>query len=209
MDVMYTHAQKTAGKSVEASLEPTMLRKEGSDEKIKAALDAGGLISIGHMQPRELEARGHLDHPFFERAWKFTIVRNPWDRAVSLHWYLLHIDSRRRYLWHQEKFDDWCEVLYERRLGGEYEWHEGSVGGDRCDQQVEYMFPEMDYLIRFEDLQTGWKEVCEIIGRPGTKMRHENRFHPPLDYRSKYTPRTREIIEKVYADDIERFGYSF
>jgi hypothetical protein len=29
------------------------------------------------------------------------------------------------------------------------------------------------------------------------------------DYRSYYTPKARAIVERIYAPDLERFGYSF
>ena len=69
----------------------------------------------------------------------------------------------------------------------------------------------LDFLIRYENLQSDYGSVCERIGLPRselpslkTKSRPEQRH-----YSTYYDDRTRELVAKMYHRHIEHFGYRF
>jgi hypothetical protein len=69
----------------------------------------------------------------------------------------------------------------------------------------------VDFIMRFERLQEDFNEVVRHIGVndpieiPKINITRSKERH----YREYYTPRARAIVERVYAPDLERFGYSF
>jgi hypothetical protein len=69
-----------------------------------------------------------------------------------------------------------------------------------------------DHVIRFERMQEGLDEALRRVGvdephplphRNPTASRRDR------DYRRLYTPRARDTVIRVYAREIDRFGYSF
>ena len=209
-DALFTHAQKTAGEAVIRSLGLKRVNGADSAEAAKAILDEGGLLSLGHAGPSTLLRYGLQDHPLVHSCVKFTVVRNPWDRAVSQYEYLQDVDNLRHWLWKYPTFDEWCEVLHYRHMRPGMVWPEGLNRGDRCDPQVAYTFPELDFLVRFESIQGDWEELTELLGVPGTELMHANKTRSKRpDYRTMYTSCTERMIGEVYAEDVARFGYDF
>lgn len=67
-----------------------------------------------------------------------------------------------------------------------------------------------DHVIRFENLQTGFGELCERLGLSGGRLRRiksEVRGHG--DYRDHYTGRSRQRIAAACRPMIDLFGYRF
>ena len=53
-----------------------------------------------------------------------------------------------------------------------------------------------------------FKEVCRKINIPQADLPHENKG-PMANYRENYDEDSKNIIEQVYKEEIQRFGYSF
>jgi hypothetical protein len=68
-----------------------------------------------------------------------------------------------------------------------------------------------DFVMRFERLQEDFNEVLQHIGvdEPIEVPKKNVTKARPREYREFYTPRARAIVERVYASDLRRFGYSF
>lgn len=65
----------------------------------------------------------------------------------------------------------------------------------------------VDFVGRFEHLE---EDLGQIAARIGVQIEvpHVNRG-PGSDYRSWYSNRSRKIVERVCAEEIEKFGYRF
>ena len=63
----------------------------------------------------------------------------------------------------------------------------------------------VDYLGRFEQLNSGWREICTQVGEV-FELPHENKNKYP-DHVKCYTKKTREIVKQVYKEDFDLFGY--
>ena len=59
-----------------------------------------------------------------------------------------------------------------------------------------------------ERIEDDFAEVSRRIGVPA-QLRPVQSSHPRRDYRSSYTPETRELVARAYAQDIALFGYTF
>lgn len=147
----------------------------------------------------------------FLRYFKFTFIRNPWDRLVSAYHFLQgggYGDGDRR--WFQRElgvykdFDDfvrnWLRV-------------ENIYKHIHFCPQVEFLEDEnnsgvkVDYIGLYENIESDFDYVARRLGvknslRKGNTSRHKS-------YRDYYSATTRDIVAEVYLRDIERFGYDF
>jgi hypothetical protein len=65
-----------------------------------------------------------------------------------------------------------------------------------------------DAVLRFENLESDYKALCQRIGKPYCQLPHINKGggRPYQDY---YDDETRELVGKLFRKDIEFFGYRF
>jgi len=150
----------------------------------------------------------HMVNFLGQRVWDdlftFTIVRNPWDRAVSFYNYLLKINKHDKpSLSFKEHIIDLKRIYKEnnfakRRLRhGCYEY---------ISDNNEII---VDKVIRFEDREEELKEISEKIGFELSMTEHREKILGKKSYNEFYDNESRRIIEEIYAKDIEEFGYSF
>ncbi len=142
-----------------------------------------------------------LDSVDFGSVWKFTIVRNPWDRVVSAFSYLkvrkrLSMDIRSM------KFENFVMNVLQKH-------------GTALDAHFEPQFPNafhdgdcfVDFIGRMENIESDWKTIAQSISAL-LDLPHRNKSKHK-DYRSYYGPKTAEVIRDLYSEDIDKFGYSF
>lgn len=152
-----------------------------------------GIRFSGHMSAADV--RRAMDRELFDSYRKVTIVRNPWDREVSLYYWAIRGRQKplsfeefvRRWVWRPERktFELYSldgrivadTVFRYETLNDDLEAFVSSLGVDRC--------PEM----------------------PRAKGKH--RPKDARDYQKLYTPATKAIVEKRHAREIEAFGYEF
>jgi hypothetical protein len=154
----------------------------------------------------------------FDTYFKFAFVRNPWDRVASGYFYLrdgsgLQSLSENRPLFERMK-----------RVIGDYSDFDGFVKGwiKRENIHTLHLFaPQRDYLCLkgrqspmnfigyFENLHDDYAYIKQQIG-VGSELLLLNRSRSSeTSFVDLYSDATRRIVEEVYRDDIEIFGYSF
>lgn len=152
----------------------------------------------------------------FDRYFKFTFVRNPWDRALSAFRFL-----------RRGGFNDTDRIWAEKHLSGFSDFADFVLHGLRDDEVLQWIHfrPQTDYLTipgrnrlhldftgYFENLPSDFAYVVERLGLQGSvRLRHDNRSTPGsrIDYRDFYSNSMRRVVEEVYQKDIELLGYSF
>lgn len=197
---MFIHTPKTAGTSVEAWFWQVYGREN---------------VVIHKHAP--LRYRNLRDMDMF----KFSVVRNPFSRAVS--WYQqglslilldeaikrFRIDGLTQEAW-DKGFDYFIQTFYDR---------DGVNPGDDilispAYTQFYYVSIDdkiaVDKIIRFENLEEEFKEIEQMVGTnyglqrlkvgPSDKLR---------DWKSVYTPTSKKLIEEIYKKDLEVFNYGF
>ena len=141
-----------------------------------------------------------------------AVVRNPWSRVVSQYKYFWA--SREMYANHRSispdaSFSEFVEVLAMEK-GRDFGWHSAAFG---CSNQKEYVTDEFNnvpvHILRFESLQN----ECERFFDTDLKLRNRNkstvvgnRSKPYADY---YCSTTKRIVQDMYGEDIEYFGFGF
>lgn len=147
----------------------------------------------------------------FRKYFKFTFVRNPWDRVVSTYFFLKEggITDRDR-KWSEEHISQF-ESFNDFVKG----WLtlENINASLHFQEQHLFLTDEagnlpMDFIGRFETLEEDFKTVLNHLGIE-RKLEKKNTSKRKGDYKSYYNEETRAIVENVYRKDIQLFNYAF
>jgi len=141
---------------------------------------------------------------------KFTIVRNPWDRLVSAYFFLKNggfgekdSDWFKQELSEFSDFDDFVKNWVDRN--NIWKWH-------HFRPQYHYMLEQrgkvnLDFVGFFENLEKDFNHIARCIGINETLPRSNASKH--TSYVDYYNEESANIVANVYAEDIKMLGYSF
>lgn len=193
---IFVHIQKTGGNSVSTALgQPTNVPEK-------------------HFLARELRPLYGL--AVWGSYFKFSIVRNPWDRLVS--WWSM-IDRQREAYNAGSRFNVFQDFVLERARTFEEFLERCDVEVDDNDgrkwiyrNQVDYLTDEdgglmVDFVGRFESLGNDFSVISERIGRPLT-LPHMNQGRHD-HYVQYYTPAMADKVGQRFERDIAMFQYKF
>ena len=178
---IFIHINKTAGSSIERALQLRFEHKTAA------------------------EKRGELGDWRWNRAFKFSFVRNPWDKALSHYNYRVATDQTGMGDRHIA-FRDWILRAY-----GEHD--------PRYYDQPRMFMPQyswltdgdgriaVDFVGRFESLEDDFAKVCNRIGA-NCRLPHLKRS-PHGHYSRAYDAESRDCIATAFAADLSHFGYSY
>lgn len=160
-------------------------------------LRATAIRSEGHKQ------LAHVDGDEF-----FACVRNPYDRACSLYWFILgrqkfmpfNITARYKTLlefW--QTIEDNKPRTRRHILAPQISFLRDTDGsGD--------ISPRIKHLFRFETLAEDWPAFAAEHGF--TELPHVNKSERPTGtWQDEMTPELIDIINERFADDFEHLGY--
>jgi len=194
---VFIHYPKTAGESITSALTPTLEPKAGRKH----------LTAI--------QVKNAFGQEKWEKYFKFSIVRNPWDRAVS--WYF-HLRKKGDLLHplnacqiaRKCSFLEFCKIVLR---DNQVQEEEARAGVRHFIPFCEWASDEggniiLDFVGRFENLNNDFAVICKKIGIPRQVLPHSN-GSKHKNYIEYYDDETRKIVEEKYAKDIEYFDYKF
>ena len=164
---------------------------------------------LQHLTASHIRAK-LADDATFRSYFKFTIVRNPWERLVSTCAWTDQKWARGEAL-EPTAFDQVVRQLYglfcaaqrasaplalSQHLHPQFQYV--------CDQALK---PMVDFIARYENLERDWGRVCECLKIDVALPLRMRSHHRP--YREYYSDETRAMVGEVYARDVELFGYAF
>lgn len=179
---IFIHVPKTAGESIETMFSGAPLNTgrdpyEGTWDKHLS------VTQIKELYPRE-----------YQKYFKFSIVRNPWDRFISMVLY-----RRRRWGFtediSQQIRKDLTLPYFHRKSASNMLCHDGSLA--------------VDFVVRFERLQDDMKVVWGTLGLPNQTIPHLNVSAGRAPYWDYFDNYSREFIRHSQRRDIELFGYDY
>jgi len=157
------------------------------------------LAAVRHGHLTLQQVRPYLQRDDFDGFYKFGFVRNPFDRFVSF-----------------------CSFM--TRKGGSFDRNPQAVmhhflfvdpPHGRIHYQPQHIFFEddqgrivADQVGRVEEMQSSYEEACRRIGIPARALDKVNASRRG-DYRAYYTPQLKDAVARLYARDLELFGYEF
>lgn len=144
----------------------------------------------------------------FRRYFKFTFVRNPWDRLVSTFFFLksgglnpLDAAFAEQYLSHYCDFSDF--VMQGLNSDEVQHWvHFRPQSWFVCDPGGNL---KVDFVGHFETLSEDFGYVARRLGLDRALPRSNASNHQ--HYRTYYDEKTWSVVAKTYQSDIELFGY--
>lgn len=132
---------------------------------------------------------------------KFTFVRNPWDRMVS-NWKMFTTTPERieqlRSLANRipQNFEEFVSIAL-------------TIDNHHWIPQVQFLIMPVDFIGRVENMDKDIQHVADCIGVSVNNVTHHNASSNQTHYSHHYTPELIERVGNYYAEDIERFGYTF
>ena len=165
-------------------------------------------IAHGH---RSAEFLRWKNRELFDDCFTFGFVRNPYDRFVSAYHYLRSDQTSRRdadwgrqFLGHYEGFHDFAEAMRRPSVRGPVlGWmHFLPQSYYLCDRKNRVLVDFVGRQERFAD------DIEEVNRRAGLGLVNKRARVVKRDgYRAYLTPQTARLVEEIYADDFELFGY--
>ena len=167
------------------------------------------LIDIFPSHMTAQEARYALGKSVWDRIFKFTIVRNPWERVYSLYAFR----KKRGRTDETLSFRDYILSLYQHSINNncsslfKYPPHYYGSSDFILDSNGEIM---VDYIAKYEDREHGLKSVASKIGFSELGGLHTQRAASEAKhYSCFYDSETKEIVRNIYKKDVELFDYQF
>jgi len=209
---IFLKTSKTAGTSVEVLFEKYCFPEgawtfshyieeyKNSDTGIVGyrGLSRGNQRFFNHMQANAL--REELGNDIWDEYFKFTVIRNPFDKMVSA---FFHFEKHRKSdkyssdkLTDVERFRNWV------RSGGKIiDKHIYSIAGKVA----------VDYVIRYENLKNDLAAVCQKLNLdcdlnelPNLKAEFRDRSLPVKAF---YDLETEQYVRRLYEFELQQFGY--
>jgi hypothetical protein len=199
---IFIHVYKTAGTSIRKKLAPYSHAKPSANFLHRLINPNESVFSNKfntHSSAAELKKQ--IPAKIWNSYFKFGIVRNPWDWQVSLYTYMLKTQETHPQGSLVNKLSDFDSYI---------DWR---VNND-VHLQKEYLYdmqtnkPLVDYIGRFENLQSDFDHICKTVGLPQTQLTVEN-VSNKKNFREYYNEKSKAIVAKVFNDDIQTFDYKF
>jgi hypothetical protein len=192
---LFIHIPKTAGNSIQS-----VLRDYSEDQLVALRKEQDGVERFGLRNHKYKirkhstlkEYRDNLGDEQFRKLYRFTCVRNPWDRMVSYYF----TPTQNPKSWDRKKF----RGIISRVVSiSDYL---------RLNEDEEDPFANADYIMRFENLADDFRSLCNQLKISPATLPQYNRSTRE-HYSKYYDDELREFVGTRFAAEIERFGYTF
>lgn len=155
-----------------------------------------------HAKPDEVHAALGRE---MEKYFSFCVVRNPWDRVVSMYYFAMNKNLHQLYgIDKKISFEDFCGILLENKNNPYFiashkqiEWTRGKLAPIA--------------ILRFESLREDFSQMLRNHG-----ITHIHPDIPRLNvtdgrksYREVFTGKTKNMIAEIFEEDIDNFKYVF
>ena len=151
---------------------------------------------LAHLTTDEYLDCGYLNTELFTRYFKFTFVRNPWDRFVS--------EYKYRGFDHHFSLDEFIKYHLPKP---------GMTDNYRHLIPQSHFFSKhhnLDFVGRFENLQNDFSVIAEQLKLETSLLPHVNASRNNHQaYQECYTDFSRRWVAETYKEDISRFNYIY
>ena len=199
-NLSFLHIPRTAGESINKwlrEIEGEYIQKTGAREAINTWAEVEN-------HPRLSAFRA--DHP---TNYTFTIVRNPWDRAVSAYFNFIQIATEEQ---RQAAMavNGWTTVpTFEQVISVGEGLKTPDWANEVYASQSSWIDDSIDLVVKLENLEADIQPIRDLFGSATTAIPRENATTRDRDYRGYYNTNTQNIIAELFAEDIDRWGYTF
>lgn len=170
---------------------------------IKIYLELYGSVDIGLHSKQDGYSIEYDDS--WNDYFKFAFVRNPWDRILSC-----FLDKTKQSIgkcWEMETYKSFSSCSFEEFI--DYLNLDNIMfDGHITPQYLMINLSQIDFIGKFEDLDTDFTKIQNLLGLPVIKLSKENQTQHDK-YQLYYNKKTKNKVYSLYREDIERFNYEF
>jgi len=141
----------------------------------------------------------------FNNNYKFTFVRNPYDRVVSQYFYRLQ-HNQTNLKSNQISFKDWIRACYVDKKEEYYNFPA------MFQNQLDWITDRegnllVDFIGKFETINDDFETVCNNLNIKERTLKHERSSSRNKDFLSYYDDESLKTISEIFKKDFEYFGY--
>ena len=205
---LFIHIPKTGGTSMALALEARAMKDDimlgDTPKALKRRGKVQGIATRGRLWKHSTLAdlEGLVGAEELPSLFKFTLVRNPWDRMVSYYHWL-----------REQSFDHPSVALAQAVEFADFVRDPGTGRQFRQSPASQYMtdaagLEQCDLYLRLEHFRDDVVALERHLGF-AISLPQANISPREGDYRDYYTPGLRDLVATLCAEDIARFGYRF
>lgn len=199
LQFLFVHIPKTGGNSIQ-----DLLRHHSDDDFVRPGphhdgIDRFELASKDYQTKKHSTLTDYLNeygHEMFGRLYRFTCVRNPWDRVVSFY-FSPHRGSQD---WARDSFLEFIPTVPPVR-------HYLSLPGD-ARPSLEEALKNVHSILRFEQLQTDFDSLAASLGIVSRVLPKRN-SSSHANYQTYYDEETKHLVAQRFREEIECLDYRF
>ena len=204
--IIFVHIPKTGGTSIEDLFWPRHKYKRnernlwmGFRRPMYNKYQTGGLQHLtASLIQKEVGARE------FGKCFKFSFVRNPWDKVVSQYLYITKRKDLQDFIGMESGYclKQYLECI-QKKVHVQWEEQYKFIEDD-CGKVL------VDWIGKFENISSDIDALKTLLKLDfHEKLPHANKSDSRLHYSNYYDLDSKEMVEQMYKKDIHRFGYVF
>lgn len=205
---IFIHIPKTAGSSINSFFHPeAKFHFENADYDRLFGWCKKRRLHMQHATAKQLLETELISQEIWNSYFKFTFVRNPWDRAYSDYLWMMKFakvkGSFKDYILERGAFESILNDNTKNSFLGDH----ALCQKDFFDVSGTY---ELDFIGRFESFDVDIAEVLHRINIPKKFDKNLNKSKRKYKHYSHfYSNIKRDLVYSKYKDDVDLFNYSF
>jgi hypothetical protein len=159
------------------------------------------------------------DHPTLKMLtpatdFSFTVVRNPWERMVSFYHFLSKVESATPHFTSEQiqwivnetnKAIDW--TTFDKWLGNIEQFKVIPGWWFKVNEPQTSWYKDVDLVLRYENLEEEFKQVQALFKNYDPLPKTLVTDH--TNYQNYYNSATKDLVTKMFQEEIETLGYKF
>tara|TARA_A100001015_G_scaffold74947_1_gene83181 strand:+ start:1094 stop:2683 length:1590 start_codon:yes stop_codon:yes gene_type:complete len=225
---IFVRPRKTAGTTMQNVLSKIC----GEDDIITSGYDEGNRnidksCWDGHPHPHLWDIKNLVGNDIWNDYYKFTFVRNPFDITVSRFFWNIIGKGQKGYDTTKEDFKRWFKEYTSTNIFHDAKYYSVNlaypflVDMNCMSQNNTPIYPSgklnrainLDFVGRYENLQSDFNFVCDTLGLENLKLKDENTKTKTrknkINYKEWYDEKMVEVMYSCFEKDFDLLGYEF
>ena len=138
----------------------------------------------------------------------FTIIRNPWDRMVSIFHFYKYGGAQGCGYDHCQIETDVFSEFPDEFLNKPEDWEWAYV--TQKEWSLDTSGKDNVFFGRFEHLHDDFQKLLSSLGVPfQVSLQHHRKSKRATDYQSYYTQRAKDIVSEIFKENILEWDYKY
>lgn len=175
-ELLFIHIPKTGGMSIKSILEGSLFDLDFNNRHLFA-----------------VEFCARISKQLYDKLYKFTVVRNPYDRLVSYYYFMLKDDFHVDHIVHTQSLSEY--VVWACEGGVSTQFEQVSLNGRIA----------VDRILYFETLQDDWEQLAYEFALESQLPVTNASSH--MHWCNELSEEDMGLIYKSFLVDFKMFGY--